>query len=486
MDFHSRALKADQEARVSTRKVLLDKYPYIGLSQFKILTHIDADAKAHPEVVFMDKSSGREIDSHIDELDDSGQLICKEALVANKPKPAFPAIWMPNGDIQQLLVEGKKSYDHWPPMVLDYQINNFRVYVNSKDYFQSELPKLRISTSRGEATWNDREDYYRVLLFTYIASYSCGISMQHLTESPEGSQDPIDKRITSLMRFHVYFTVQRLLRRAEAGESVKTLSDRYNGSALYGKTDLIHRTNYWQNHRLSDGTLGDSIVYQIGDVNNDYKRYVPRISNGITREVGSRLLNDSIAGYVYAVLGAQAKIRASIVNQGAISLQCQDVFRQIVHDSIVSNDVVVGVSNMRRAVRDCNQVVNLAVSPETFLLPSDMTILKERIPGYSNVLYRASEKGMRFGVNHKVNYISPKAGAFKAPKGALKPKGLKSGALKVRASKEKEDPLKPTKTIVKAKEAVRTEASSVSPSLVPVGVVGIVVGYIVSRMIYLV
>ena len=152
------------------------------------------------------------------------------------------------------------------------------------------------------------------------------------------------------------------------------------------------------------------------------------------------------------------------------------------------NDVVVGVSNMRRAVRDCNQVVNLAVSSETFLLPSDMTILKERIPGYSNVLYRASENGMRFGVNHKVNYISPKAGALKA--GALKAGPLKAGALKA-----KEDPLKPTRTIVKVplggfkvlKGALNDkEAPSVSPSLVPVGVIGIVVGYIISRMIYLV
>ena len=62
------------------------------------------------------------------------------------------------------------------------------------------------------------------------------------------------------------------------------------------------------------------------------------------------------------------------------------------------------MSNMRKAISDLNQVVNLAVSPQTFLLPSDMTILNERIPGYSNVLFGASEKGMRFGVNSGVNY----------------------------------------------------------------------------------
>lgn len=164
--------------------------------------------------------------------------------------------------------------------------------------------------------------------------------------------------------------LQGLLKRAESGESVKAISQMYNGGALYGKTDLVHRSSYYQRKVLSDGTLGEVIVYNIGDVNNNYKRYVPRVSNGLTK-VGTRLLNDSIAGYVYPVLGAQAKIRASIVNQCAISVQCQDVFRQLLKDSIVSNDVVVGVSNMRKEVNDCNQVLNLAVSPDVFLLPSD-------------------------------------------------------------------------------------------------------------------
>lgn len=79
--FHERAVKADKEAREHTKKMLLKKYPYIDLSRFKILTHIDGDAKAHPEVVFMDKSSGRESDLHMDKLNVSG----KEAL--------FPIIW---------------------------------------------------------------------------------------------------------------------------------------------------------------------------------------------------------------------------------------------------------------------------------------------------------------------------------------------------------------------------------------------------------
>ena len=38
-----------------------------------------------------------------------------------------------------------------------------------------------------------------------------------------------------------------------------------------------------------------------------------------------------------------------------------------------------------------------------------MVIHKDRISGYNNTLYRASEKGMRFGVNSGLNYHKPQA-----------------------------------------------------------------------------
>ena len=52
MSFHERAVKADKKARMTMkeieRKSLLNKYLYIDLSRFRILTHIDNDARAQP------------------------------------------------------------------------------------------------------------------------------------------------------------------------------------------------------------------------------------------------------------------------------------------------------------------------------------------------------------------------------------------------------------------------------------------------------
>ena len=108
---------------------------------------------------------------------------------------------------------------------------------------------------------------------------------------------------------------------------------------------------------------------------------------------------------MYSVLGAQAKTRWSITGQGAKSLQTQEVFRKVVKDTIVQDDVTVTISNMRTAIANTHVVLNFAIMPGLILIPSDLRILTKPIPGFSNVL-TVAKNGMTFGKNEKVNYTS--------------------------------------------------------------------------------
>ena len=83
------------------------------------------------------------------------------------------------------------------------------------------------------------------------------------------------------------------------------------------------------------------------------------------------------------------------------------MFRKNVEDSIINYDTSVWINNMNKAVSDTNVVLNLAVSPSLWLLPSNAVILKNRIDGYNNKLRIASEN-MKFGVNPKVNDVGVK------------------------------------------------------------------------------
>ncbi len=138
---------------------------------------------------------------------------------------------------------------------------------------------------------------------------------------------------------------------------------------------------------------------------DDYKMFVATTTDGLTK-IGQKLLQQSVESYVYAVLGAQASLRFPIVGEGAKSLQTQDKFRTIVKETIAQSDVSVTISNMRTAIANTNVVLNMAISPGMILVPSDLIIQKEKIPGYNNVLTLVTDK-MKFGKNTGVNYKAP-------------------------------------------------------------------------------
>ena len=136
------------------------------------------------------------------------------------------------------------------------------------------------------------------------------------------------------------------------------------------------------------------------DEQNDWAAFVKEDSDGLTK-TRQKLLQMAIESYVYSILGVQAQTRWSIVGQGGKSLQTQDIFHRLVKDTLIQDDPVKAISNMRTAM------LNLVISPGIILIPSSMIILKERIKGFKNVLTLAT-KNMKFGVNEEINRIPEK------------------------------------------------------------------------------
>ena len=152
---------------------------------------------------------------------------------------------------------------------------------------------------------------------------------------------------------------------------------------------------------------GDVITVSAGPLSkNDYLSFIADKSNGFTK-LGVELLQESIESFVYAMLGSQANTRWSIEGDSPKALQTQRNFRTIVNDMILQSDSVVAISNMRKAVRDTNVILNTAISPGLILIPSNFVILKSPIPGYNNLLQTA-KGNVKFGFNPKVNYVGIK------------------------------------------------------------------------------
>ena len=82
-------------------------------------------------------------------------------------------------------------------------------------------------------------------------------------------------------------------------------------------------------------------------------------------------------------------------------------FSEGAKDTIVQEDVTVTISNMRTAIASTHVILIFAIMPNLILIPSDLRILTEPIPGFSNVL-TVAKNGMTFGRNEKVNHTGIK------------------------------------------------------------------------------
>ena len=98
----------------------------------------------------------------------------------------------------------------------------------------SKLPLLPdITTTYRKGTWNDDEIYYKTIFSVYCTSYCCGISIHHLTQ-----KEDIHPIITSLMHFHVYFTIRRILRRWDGNEKMLNISVEFSAGEIYKENNL--------------------------------------------------------------------------------------------------------------------------------------------------------------------------------------------------------------------------------------------------------
>ncbi len=351
-------------------------------------------------------------------------------------------------------------------------INKFKVYVTEDKYFESNLLPLSI-TNTSDVDYKDTP----------------GI-------------------ITSMMRYHLYYQIGKFLKDPSKLERYisrvpntikrhKPTSDVWTDAFYQGHKEILtwlseqkdrNKLRNYKYHKNPRGVI-TGIAYQkvTGQTPNDvkdYEKFIATTTDGLT-QIGQKLLQQSVESYVYAVLGAQAKTRWPIVEKGAKSLQTQEVFHTIVKETIAESDVTITISNMRTAIASTNVILNMAISPGMILVPSNLIIQKEKIPGYNNVLTLATDK-MKFGENTGVNYKAPNTvnGIDPTPTNADATQTNRVGDATPKTTRESVVPTpKPTQTnanvsVSKPKVPIASVASEI------LGVTMMVGGFLFSKYIF--
>ena len=313
-------------------------------------------------------------------------------------------------------------------IVVTYNYREFTIYVNAKSGFNSHFKSL---TTSWEGTANDitkitvdKDDpYFASLLAAYIISHLGGLSRKHLTGD--------NNVVTSIARYCIYYHMKRFT--GTPGKMSPYITQdiqKIIQKNIPHKRIWVHKfertradLNYWHSHHPNKGNIRNyrysmtknntgvlGIDYEevskvVNDSDTDWVRFVKDDSDGLTK-TGQMLLQSAIESYVYSVLGAQTQTRWPIIEQGAKSLQTQQIFHRLVQDTISQDNPAKAISDMRTAIKDTNVVLNMAITPGIILIPSNMIILKNKVEGYNNVLPLAT-KTMKFGVNSKLNYTPP-------------------------------------------------------------------------------
>ena len=431
---------AGNKAVSAKRARFVREYPYADMKRFKfepmissngdigvVIWFVDVDGISSYDIMYDGFKKDKEFTAYLTSLRPALKVTHAAAL-----KPAstgWPRLWSSSGSVQGIsFTEGDPVLGKYPPITkISGVLSNFKVYVNSSEFFYSNLPKISnyIDLKSVPVEFDYDVSYYTAICATYVSTYLCGVSTYHTT--PHNNVNPI---ITSIMNFHVYLWIRRFLKNPKL---LKFYEDSFrvikNNTPVKGVWDINKYTDSRaslgvligrfrnegrtiRNLRYAKNTSGRIVGSSYDELShkevlanlNSYLRYFATKSNGL---VDTSLIQESLQCYMYSVLGAQANTRWAIVGRGTSSQLAQKNFRKLVEDMVVQTDINVGITNMRTAIRDTNVIVNAALNPSIILFPSNLVILKDPIPGYNNILLKPNST-VKFGVNNKVNYVGIK------------------------------------------------------------------------------
>lgn len=284
-----------------------------------------------------------------------------------------------------------------------------KISVKINDVFQLTPPSF--SDISGYTAWmrapNLKYWSQQLNFAVWCATSGCGIGYDLLKP---------DTQVASVLRFHVLITVRRILSSLQVPQPWDNNfvwdGTRYNNGVYQRLCNEFGVKN--PDFRFKGiGTDSDKFSFYYRSPSNDkltayyqsthedrsqYNWFVPQLGEGLTKAGLSRL-NQSIEAYVYCVLGAQVNTRSAIVGSDGASQETQQEFAKLFESSVVERDISKSIQRYQFAVQQAKVRLNLAISPGTWLLPSNLVINTRSVVGYNNKLEKAT-KDMVFGINN--------------------------------------------------------------------------------------
>ena len=120
-----------------------------------------------------------------------------------------------------------------------------------------------------------------------------------------------------MVRYHLYYQISKFLKDPSKLEFDQGSKEINTWLSERPKGEKVRNYRYSKNSKkYVTGITYQKVTGQSPNDINDYKMFIATTTDGLNK-IGQKLLRQSIESYMYAVLGAQAKTRWSIVGEGA-------------------------------------------------------------------------------------------------------------------------------------------------------------------------
>lgn len=338
-------------------------------------------------------------------------------------------------------------------------ITNFNIYVTEKDYFfakfQNIITDYIISFTDKNDVFNwehSRQSYMKfwqcqLNFVIWCSTTACGISRYHLFEKS------LPNLVKSVIRFHVYFTIRKLLSKmavplpgddafnpknnpinlSKFDEICREYNVKSNhdfrfllglshgmgvmyanlGShknmpvrAQYGNYGLVFKDQDYTSPYFGDNVNVDHLVNNLA--RNGWNFFILNNSQGLTKP-GIQSLNDSIRNYVILILGCQVETRSQIVGNSGKRFDAQKLFLTLFNSSVnqskttrISDDI----SRFQDYVTKAKIHLNYVIGPNLYLI-SDNLVMNLNSHGYNNQLI-VGKQSQLFGINPVNQTIIPR------------------------------------------------------------------------------
>ena len=436
------------------------KYPNADKSKFEPQTDFTKDHTATSEIYF--KAGPGHLINVFGSDSKYWSPEMKSALGVGQSSEGFPQQLTPSGlKGDSLPIPAVGFHDAAPSLkkIFNDQLN---IYVTPDQYFTTKFrevfqkTKLTHHSGKESKTWlagpNMRYWPQQLNFAVWCATTGCGISREIFDNNYA-----IPENVRAFYKFHIYFTVRRILFQMGGIQSISALPGDPTFDQINNKYDVASykricnefgvdpssdfRFKRGANHGLGSvyiyvSNIGPSkeegdiypggskkfsdeggkgkdgnLIYYIEPDDAAYGQadwFCPNVAEGLT-QAGLSRINQSIEAFVYCVLGSQVNVRSSILGSGGRAKEAQSEFLVLVEDSIRQPDLAKSVQRYQLAVDEAKVRLNLAVCPGAWLMPASMVINTESTIGYNNQLKQAIP-GMKLGVNDEVNKSTKKVG----------------------------------------------------------------------------